>query len=119
MCPVIWCDNLGESSLASYPVFHARTKHIEIYLHIVRDQVLAKKLDIRYVDSTNQIADLLTKPLDSPLFLALRHKLNLCSTPLKLRGDIRSHEATPPAPSTSGVAQPSASCSLAVTTAIT
>lgn len=47
--PVIWCDNMSTGALASNPVFHARTKHIELDLHFVRDRVLQKKLDIRYI----------------------------------------------------------------------
>lgn len=43
-CPIIWSDNLGAASLAYNPVMHARTKHIEIDIHFVRDKVLAKQL---------------------------------------------------------------------------
>ena len=32
-CHVLWCDNLGATSLASNPVFHQRTKHIEVNMH--------------------------------------------------------------------------------------
>lgn len=66
-CPVIWCDSLGASSLASNPVFHALIKHIEIDLHFVRDHVLADQLEIRYVESAYELADLLTKLLPYPL----------------------------------------------------
>uniref|UniRef100_A0A803PDQ6 Reverse transcriptase Ty1/copia-type domain-containing protein n=1 Tax=Cannabis sativa TaxID=3483 RepID=A0A803PDQ6_CANSA len=40
--PVLWVDNQGVTALAANPVFHARCKHIEIDLHFVRDQILAK-----------------------------------------------------------------------------
>ena len=37
--PVIWCDNIGANSLAFNPAFHARTKHIEVDVHFIREKV--------------------------------------------------------------------------------
>ncbi|KAL0539470.1 hypothetical protein IC582_023682 [Cucumis melo] len=51
--PVIWCDNISSGALAMNPVFHARTKHIEIDVHFVRDQVLKGALEVRYVSSVD------------------------------------------------------------------
>ncbi|XP_062093431.1 secreted RxLR effector protein 161-like [Humulus lupulus] len=65
-CLILWCDNMGARPLAPNPVFHSQTKHIEIYLHFVRDRVLAQQLDVRYVDSAHQISDLITKALCLP-----------------------------------------------------
>ncbi|KAA0051519.1 putative mitochondrial protein [Cucumis melo var. makuwa] len=50
---VIWCDNISSGALAMNPVFHARTKHIEIDVHFVRDQVLKGALEVRYVSSVD------------------------------------------------------------------
>ena len=84
--PILWCDNLGAGSLASNPVYHARTKHLEIDLHFVRDRVLAKKLDVRYVSASHQIADILTKALPATPFTDLCSKLTLGYPELNLRG---------------------------------
>lgn len=42
--PVVWCDNLSAIALASNPIFHARTKHVEIDYHFIREKVLAKQI---------------------------------------------------------------------------
>ncbi|XP_031282916.1 secreted RxLR effector protein 161-like [Pistacia vera] len=79
--PVIWCDNTSAGALASNPVFHARTKHIEIDAHYIREQVLAKNLTVQYVPSKLQIADILTKALSAVQFSELRQKLNVVAVP--------------------------------------
>jgi hypothetical protein len=74
------------------PVFHARTKHVEIDFHFVRDRVADKSLVVRFVPSSDQIADVLTKPLVSTKFHNFSYKPNMRSTPLILRKGIN---ATP------------------------
>ena len=75
--PCLWCDNLGATYLSANPVFHARTKHIEIDFHFVRERVAQKKLDIRFVHSKDQIADGFTKPFPARSFEDFKHNLNL------------------------------------------
>jgi histone deacetylase 1/2 len=77
--PVLWCDNLGATYLSANPVFHARAKHIEIDFHFVRERVLKKELEVRFVPSKDQVADGFTKPLPVRNFLEFRHNLNLVS----------------------------------------
>lgn len=81
---IIWCDNMSAGSLALNPVYHARTKHIEIDAHFMREKVLAKQLEVRYVPSHDQVADCLTKSLSHNHFRYLRSKLGMVQRPLIL-----------------------------------
>jgi histone deacetylase 1/2 len=75
----LWCDNIGAKYLSANPVFHARTKHIEIDFHFVRERVAQKLLDIRYVHTGDQLADGFTKPLAISKMKEFRANLNLVS----------------------------------------
>ena len=75
--PCLWCDNLGATYLSANPVFHARTKHIEIDFHFVRERVAQKQLDIRFIHSKDQLADGFTKALPVRSFENFKHNLNL------------------------------------------
>ncbi|KAJ4761435.1 hypothetical protein LUZ62_071810 [Rhynchospora pubera] len=78
--PTLWCDNIGATFLAANPMFHARTKHIEIDYHFVRERVATKELNVHYICSSDQIGDIMTKPLSSARFSMLRNKLTVLST---------------------------------------
>ncbi|KAJ4746261.1 Gag/pol [Rhynchospora pubera] len=80
--PLLWCDNIGATYLASNPMFNARTKHVEIDFHFIRERVVAKQLVIKFLCSKDQIADGLTKGLTVARFLEIRNKLMVCSPPL-------------------------------------
>ena len=82
----LWCDNLGATYLSVNPVFHARTKHIVIDFHFVRERVAQKKLEIRFIPTGDQVADGFTKPLQVRQLQAFRNNLNLDT--LRLREDV-------------------------------
>ncbi len=75
--PFLWCDNLSSLALASNPVFHARTKHIEVDYHFIREKVVRRDVVVKFVSTTDQLADILTKCLPSLGFTRLRNNLLL------------------------------------------
>ena len=87
--PCLWCDNLGATYLSANLVFHARTKHIEIDFHFVKERVANKLLDIRFIHSQDQIADGFTKALPIRSFETFRYNLNLMK--LLLREGVKQH----------------------------
>ncbi|GKB40935.1 retrovirus-related pol polyprotein from transposon TNT 1-94 [Tanacetum coccineum] len=74
--PVL-CDNKGAIDLSKNPVLHSRTKHIEIRHHFLRDNVQKGNITIEKVNSEDNIADILTKPLKREPFNLLRLGLGL------------------------------------------
>ncbi|KAM1824444.1 hypothetical protein ACFX13_024030 [Malus domestica] len=87
--PQIWCDNISSIALASNPVFHARTKHLEVDYHYVREKVVRGQLLVNYICSQDQIADLFTKGLSSSRFKFLVSNLPVVPHPVSLRGAVR------------------------------
>lgn len=58
--PTIWCDNVSAISLASNPIFHTRTKHIDVNYHFIRKKMLNKDIQVGYLSTINQPADIFT-----------------------------------------------------------
>ena len=75
----LWCDNLGAKYLSANPIFHARTKHIEIDFHFVRERVTNKLLDIRFINSADQLADGFAKAVPAVKLKQFRSNLGLVS----------------------------------------
>ena len=75
--PILWCDNIGATYLSANPVFHARTKHIEIDFHFIRERVARHQLSVQFISTQDQLADILTKPLGTSRFRFLKDKLKI------------------------------------------
>jgi hypothetical protein len=86
--PILWCDNISVLALASNPMFHARTKHIEVDYHFIQEKVLRRDVLLKFISTGDQIANIFTKGLSSARFLFLKSKLMVLSSPISLRGNV-------------------------------
>ena len=73
----IFVDNQSAIQLCKNPVFHGRSKHIETRFHFIRECVEDGKVCVQKIDSDEQLADILTKPLGRAKFLELRTKMGV------------------------------------------
>jgi hypothetical protein len=71
------CDNESAICMADNPVEHSRTKHIDIRHNFLRDHQQKRDIEVFYVSTENQLADIFTKPLDESTFCKLRSELNV------------------------------------------
>ncbi|CAL9006703.1 unnamed protein product [Prunus brigantina] len=83
----LFCDNLSTTYLAANPVFHARTRHIELDYHFVREKMALGSHQVCFIPSVDQPADLFTKALHKSRHQLLSSKLVHPVTP-SLRGGV-------------------------------
>jgi hypothetical protein len=73
----IRCDNTSAISLSKNPIQHSRTKHIEIRYHFIRDHVQKGDIELEFVSTDSQWADILTKPLIEERFCTIRREIGM------------------------------------------
>ena len=85
--PVVWCDNISALALAFSPIFHARSKHVKVDYHFVREKVVNKDILLQHVLTSLQPADIFTKGHTADRFCYLRDKLFVIDVPASLWGN--------------------------------
>ncbi|KAJ9542728.1 hypothetical protein OSB04_029234 [Centaurea solstitialis] len=91
----IYCDNTSAIAIANNPVLHSKTKHIEVRYHFIRDHVMNGDIELHFVPTEYQLADLFTKPLDVTRFNMLISELGMMAATTSTSLDAQlSSEAT-------------------------
>jgi len=91
---VIYCDNISSILLANNSVYHARTKHIEVHYHFIKEEVLAKEIDLIHVSTKDQIADIFTKALGIDKPKKFRKMFAVLEVDLSLTGSVENSSST-------------------------
>ncbi|GJR91733.1 retrovirus-related pol polyprotein from transposon TNT 1-94 [Tanacetum coccineum] len=73
----IFCDNTSAIAISNNPVLHFRTKHIDIGYHFIRDHILKGDIELHFVPTDLQLADIFTKPLAEASFTRLVAELGM------------------------------------------
>ncbi|XP_020685792.1 uncharacterized protein LOC110102004 [Dendrobium catenatum] len=77
----VYCDNTSAIALSNNPIYHARTKHIDVDCHFIRDSIKSKHLTVHHISTNDQLADIFTKPLPTRRFKLLCNKLIVAPPP--------------------------------------
>ncbi|GJV51120.1 retrovirus-related pol polyprotein from transposon TNT 1-94 [Tanacetum coccineum] len=73
----IFCDNTSAIAISNNLVLHSRTKHIDIRYHFIRDHVLKGDIELHFIPTQYQLADIFTKPLEESTFKRLIVELGM------------------------------------------
>ena len=82
----VFLDNQGAIQSVKNPKFHKRTKHIETKYYLIREKNEQQKIDVSYINSKQQLADLLTKPLPHEAFQHLCTLQGIVAPPSQTSG---------------------------------
>jgi hypothetical protein len=73
----IYVDNSLVIALTKNLVFHDRNKHIDTRFHYLRDYITNKEVEVKYMKTQDQVANIFTKPLKYDVFIKMRDILGV------------------------------------------
>ena len=76
-CVEVLCDNKSAIVVSKNPALHSRMKHVNIRHHFIRDHVSKKDVELVYIPTADQKADIFTKPLSKDQFVKLRGAIGM------------------------------------------
>lgn len=76
-CITLYNDNISAQKLANNPLFHRRSKHIDIRHHFIREAIADENIELKYLSSDEMTADIFTKSLNAQKYDKFRSKLGL------------------------------------------
>jgi len=85
---VIYYDNINSIILANNPIYHARTKHIEVHYHFIREKVITKEINLIHVNTKNQVAYIFTNALSTDKLKRFRKMFGVLEVDLNLKGSV-------------------------------
>ncbi len=91
---VIYCDNVNSILLVNNPVYHVRTKHIEVHYHFIKERILTKEIDINHVSTEDQVVDIFTKALGREKLRRFRKMFGVLEVDLSLKGSVENSSST-------------------------
>ncbi len=91
---VIYCDNINSILLVNNLVYHARTKHIEVHYHFIKEKVLTREINVIHVSTKNKVVDILTKALGTYKLRRFRKILGVLEVDLNFRGSVENSSST-------------------------
>ncbi len=91
---VIYCNNISNILLINNLVYHARTKHIEVHYHFIREKILAKEIDLIHVSTQDQVADIFKKALGTNKLKKFQKMLGVLEVDLSLKGSVENSSST-------------------------